>query len=107
MSTMEWVLWMAAAAVLGLAALAGSGRLGEMPDTVSDTPRPHLPEGDLTAEDLRDVQFAVVTRGYSMTQVDELLDRLARQIEGGEPDLTRGISSEPAGSGIIDAFPEL
>ncbi len=32
---MEWVLWMIAVAVLGLAAVAASGRLGELPGTVS------------------------------------------------------------------------
>ena len=49
--------------------------------TVTDTPRPHVPSGVLTGEDLRSLRFAVVTRGYSMDQVDELLDRLARQLD--------------------------
>jgi DivIVA domain-containing protein len=78
---MEWVLWMVAVAILGLAAVAASGRLGEFPATVTDTPRPHLPEGLITAEGLRSLRFAVVTRGYSMQQVDELLDRVASQLE--------------------------
>lgn len=78
---MEWLLWMIAVAILGLAAVAGSGRLGELPGTVTDTPRPHVPTGVLTGEDLRSLRFAVVTRGYSMDQVDELLDRLARQLD--------------------------
>jgi DivIVA domain-containing protein len=78
---MVWVLSMIAVAVLGLAAVAGSGRLGEFPATVTDTPRPHLPSGPITAEGLRGLRFAVVTRGYSMQQVDELLDRVAGQLE--------------------------
>ncbi len=78
---MEWLLWMMAVAVLGLAAVAASGRLGELPDTVTDTPRPHVPSGTLTGDDLRTLRFAVVTRGYSMQQVDELLDRVARQLD--------------------------
>ncbi len=81
---MEWVLWMAAVLVLGLAAFAASGRLGEMPATVTDTPRPHIPSGTLTADDLRGLRFGVVTRGYSMQQVDELLDLLARQLDAGD-----------------------
>ncbi|MFT4296248.1 MAG: DivIVA domain-containing protein [Micropruina sp.] len=80
---MQWVLWMVAVAVLGLAAVAASGRLGELPGTVTDTPRPHVPTGVLTGDDLRGLRFAVVPRGYSMDQVDELLDRLARQLDGG------------------------
>lgn len=78
---MEWVLWMIAVAVLGLAAVAASGRLGELPGTVTDTPRPHVPRGVLTGDDLRGLRFAVVPRGYSMDQVDDLLDRLARQLD--------------------------
>ncbi len=78
---MEWALWMIAVAVLGLAAVASSGRLGEMPATVTDTPRPHVPSGQLGGDDLRALRFAVVTRGYSMQQVDELLDRVARQLD--------------------------
>ena len=78
---MQWVLWMIAVAVLGLAAVAASGRLGELPGTVTDTPRPHVPTGVLTGDDLRGLRFAVVPRGYSMDQVDDLLDRLARQLD--------------------------
>jgi DivIVA domain-containing protein len=78
---MEWVLWMTAVAILGLAAVAASGRLGEMPATVTDTPRPHLPSGPITGDGLRGLRFAVVPRGYSMQQVDELLDRVANQLD--------------------------
>ena len=78
---MEWVLWMIAVAILGVAAVAASGRLGEFPATVTDTPRPHIPTGHLDGDDLRGLRFAVVTRGYSMQQVDELLDRVARQLD--------------------------
>jgi DivIVA domain-containing protein len=84
---MEWVLWMIAVAILGLAAVASTGRLGEFPATVTDMPRPHVPEGELTGDDLRGLRFAVATRGYSMQQVDELIDRLARQLDGtGSPE---------------------
>jgi len=78
---MVWVLSMIAVAILGLAAVVSSGRLGEFPATVTDTPRPHLPSGPITAEGLRGLRFAVVMRGYSMQQVDELLDRVAGQLE--------------------------
>ena len=82
---MEWFLWMIAVAILGLGAVAASGRLGELPPTVTDTPVPHVPEGELDGDDLRSARFAVVTRGYSMAQVDELLDRLARQLDRTPP----------------------
>lgn len=78
---MELFIWLIAVAILGLAAVAASGRLGELPATVTDTPTPHVPTGDLTAADLRGLRFAVVPRGYSMQQVDEVLERLAGQLE--------------------------
>jgi DivIVA domain-containing protein len=77
---MEFGIWILAVVVLGIAAFAAAGRFGEMPATVTDTPHPQLPVGQLTSMDLRAVRFAVVPRGYSMQQVDELLDRLATQL---------------------------
>ena len=44
---MEWVISMIAVVILGLAAVAATGRLGELPGTVTDTPQPHVPEGAL------------------------------------------------------------
>ena len=96
---MEWVLWMIAVAVLGLAAVAASGRLGELPGTVTDTPRPHVPTGVVTGDDLRALRFAVVPRGYSMDQVDGLLDRLARQLDAAP-------SAGPADATLPGAWPE-
>ncbi|WP_404855768.1 DivIVA domain-containing protein, partial [Escherichia coli] len=53
----------------------------------------------MSAESLRSVRFAVVPRGYSMSQVDQLLDRLASQMETGQgPDLTT--TGRPVASGM-------
>ncbi|MCW5951175.1 MAG: DivIVA domain-containing protein [Propionibacteriaceae bacterium] len=82
---MEWFLWMLGVAILGLAAVASSGRLGELPPPVSSTPAPRVPQGDLTGDDLRAARFSVVPRGYSMAQVDDLLDRLAHQLDTAPP----------------------
>jgi DivIVA domain-containing protein len=79
---MEWILAALVIGIVGLAAAAASGRFGELPDVVDDRVHPVLPEGNLTGPDLRDVQFAVVPRGYSMEQVDALLDRLGSQLDG-------------------------
>lgn len=95
---MEWFLWSLVIVILGLAAVAGSGRFGSLPEPVRDVPSPELPDGPLTGDDLRAVQFAVVTRGYSMTQVDALLDRLAAQLDG-----DRGVpAGGPAPSAIME-----
>lgn len=83
---MEWILAALAIGIVGLAAAASTGRFGEMPDVVDDRVHPSVPAtGRLTGADVRDVQFAVVPRGYSMAQVDEFLHRLAAQIDLDEP----------------------
>lgn len=83
---MEWFLWIMAVVVLGVAAIVGSGRLGEMPDVVRDTPTPALPDGPLTGADLLHVNFATTWNGYSPEQVDALLARLATQLDAVSPE---------------------
>lgn len=106
---MEWLLWIAVVIILGLAAVAGSGRFGSMPAAVHDTPAPTLPDGELAGDDLRRVQFATVVRGYSMAQVDALLDRLARQLDDRTPQAAASEAPVLAPSAIMapdDAFDE-
>jgi len=78
---MVWLIVVLAIVVIGIAWLAGQGRLGGMPPLVDDRPGMDLPDTDLTSDDLHQVRFAVTMRGYSMTQVDALLDRLAKQLD--------------------------
>ena len=92
---MAWFLWALVPVVLLVAAVVGSGRLGAMPDAVRDTPTPTYDPGPLTGDDVRAVRLAVVPRGYSMAQVDELLDRLAQQLDA--PSLSL--------SAIMDEYP--
>ncbi len=75
------VLLVIAAGVLFLAALAGAGRFGEMPDAVADQFVPELPERGLGPDDLRAARFATVLRGYSPGQVDRLLAAAQRSWE--------------------------
>ena len=70
-----------AIAALGVAAMAAAGGVGEMsPEPVDDVYRQELPEGPLHAEDIRGARFGVTLRGYAMDQVDDLLERLAREV---------------------------
>lgn len=78
---MVWILCGGIIVIIGLAVLAASGKFGQVPAVVDDRPVPDLPEGDLSADDVRGARFAVVARGYSMRQVDELVDRLVAQME--------------------------
>ena len=84
---MQWFLWGLVVLIVGLAALVAAGRFGGMPATaVHDSPIPEFPaDRDLDGDDLRRTRFAITTRGYSMAQVDDLLDRLATQL-GGRPE---------------------
>jgi len=68
------------ALVLGAVAAAAAGRGGELAPVPE--PGPELPtDRPLTGEDLRAVCFDVAVRGYTMRQVDLLLDRLAAELE--------------------------
>jgi len=93
---MEWLIAVLAVAVLGFAALAAGGRLGQMGEMRLDQPAFQLPDGDLSAQDLAKMRFLVVPRGYSMNQVDDLLARLQLQLSG-TPD-----SDSESKSGIIE-----
>jgi DivIVA domain-containing protein len=68
------------AAVIYLAAIYVFGRgeqLAPLPPGASPT---RLPATDLTADDVRDVRFQPVLRGYKMTEVDWVIERLATEI---------------------------
>lgn len=69
------------AAIGGVAVVAGgagdplSPSYDDRPDVAVPTDRP------LSGEDLRAVRFTSVVRGYRASEVDALLDRLARELD--------------------------
>jgi DivIVA domain-containing protein len=79
---MEWFIAVVVIAILGVAAIAAAGGMGEMArDPVQDTYRQDLPsDRPLRAEDIQGLRFGIALRGYSMSQVDDILDRLTREI---------------------------
>lgn len=80
---MEWFIAVVVVAALGAAALVAAGGLGQMAkDPVRDVYRQDLPPVDqpLQAADISGLRFGVTLRGYAMAQVDDVLDRLAREI---------------------------
>ena len=63
----------------GVAALA-AGRGAPMSDAYDDRPDALVPKGvPLRADDVRRVRFSLAFRGYRMSEVDALLDRLAAE----------------------------
>lgn len=79
---MEWFIAVLVVAALGVAAVVAAGGLGQMnAEPIRDVYRQDLPtDRPLLAADIEAVQFAVTFRGYAMAQVDDILERLAREI---------------------------
>jgi DivIVA domain-containing protein len=75
------IVMIAVAAVVFLLAALVFGRgeeLAPLPPGASPT---RLPSDDITAEDVRELKFQQVFRGYKMTEVDWALQRLAAEVE--------------------------
>lgn len=79
---MEWFIAVVIVAALGVAAVAAAGGLGGMAkEPVRDVYRQDLPDDrPLAAADVQALRFGTALRGYAMGQVDDVLDRLAREI---------------------------
>jgi DivIVA domain-containing protein len=74
----------------GVAALA-AGRGAPLAPVYDDRPDSLVPaEGALSADDLRRVRFSLAFRGYRMSEVDALLDRLAAEREQASADEPSG-----------------
>jgi DivIVA domain-containing protein len=108
------VVMVLVAAVVFLLASAVFGRgeeLAPLPPGASPT---RLPAGEVVFDDVRRLRFQQVMRGYKMSEVDWVLDRLGGEIQAlhvriaeleaerpdGDEDVTAGVGS--AGSGQPD-----
>ena len=79
---MTWLFAVIIVAVMGGVAVVAAGHGGSMAETFDDRPDARVPaDGPLTAADLRRVRFSTAFRGYRMSEVDALLDRLAAALE--------------------------
>ena len=68
-------------AILGVVAMVASGSGDGLEPPTSDRPGPYTPTGrPVSGEDLRLIRFGVAARGYRMSEVDQLLTRLAEEI---------------------------
>lgn len=85
---MEWVIALLAVGVLGAAAVAAAGGLGGMEaEPVRDDFEPTFGPTAITGEELRRARFSIRVRGYDMRAVDDLLDRLGREIDARDAQL--------------------
>lgn len=101
---MIWLTAIVIVLVLGGVALAAAGLGAPMVEEYDDRPDVVVPDGPLTGADLQRVRFSLAFRGYRMSEVDALLDRLAAQVDGGEPEPAAeepGAPTEPGSDGTI------
>ena len=77
---MTWFFAIVVVLLMGGIAVVAVGRGGTMAETFDDRPDARIPaDGPLSADDLRAVRFTTAFRGYRMSEVDALLDRLAAE----------------------------
>jgi DivIVA domain-containing protein len=75
------VVMVLVAAVVFLLASILFGRGEELPALPQGASPTRLPESGVTAEDLRTVRFQQVVRGYKMSEVDWVLERVGDELE--------------------------
>ena len=93
---MMWFFAILVVLALGGIALVAAGRGAPLAEVYDDRPDATVPaEGPLRAEDLRRVRFSLAFRGYRMSEVDALLDRLAGELEATRGDSERGEDPAP------------
>ena len=78
---------------------------GEPPPPAGEDLASPLPEDrDLTAEDLRAAVLPVTARGYRMSDVDALIERVARQLGSATPPIDQP-GEEPSGRSVVERRP--
>ena len=82
---MIWVFGAVFMVVLALAAWAGTGRLGEMPEPVDDRPRAFIPDLPFGEKFVKQLRLPTVSVGYERTQVDRFVAEAERQPPPGPP----------------------
>jgi DivIVA domain-containing protein len=86
---MMWFFAILLVLLMGGIAVVAAGRGQPMSEAYDDRPDPVLPVGDIRGDDLRRTRFSLALRGYRMSEVDALLDRLARQLDDQQAETDR------------------
>ncbi|MFN8189303.1 MAG: DivIVA domain-containing protein [Nocardioidaceae bacterium] len=87
---MMWLFAVLIVLAMGGVALLAAGRGRPLAEEYGDRPDSLVPvDGPVQGDHLRRIRFSLAFRGYRMSEVDELLDRLARELDertGEKPD---------------------
>jgi len=79
------VIWLVLLVAVVLAVLTVAAVLGRVDGALGEATTSHghipLPDDRLTAADLDGLRFDTAMRGYRMSEVDEVVDRLRREID--------------------------
>jgi len=101
---MTWFFGILIMLVVGVIAVVASGRGGSMAEVYDDRPDSRVQaDGPLTARDLRTVRFSTAFRGYRMSEVDTLLDRLSAELQQLEADQAQADASSDRDAPAPDA----
>ena len=88
---MMWLFAILVVLAMGGIAMVASGRGTPMSREYDDRPDVVVPgDGDIGPRDLRTIRFSLAFRGDRMSEVDSLLDRLAREMERSEEQRVEG-----------------
>ena len=83
---MTWFFAVLVVLVMGGVAVVAAGHGAPLGPAYDDRPDVRLPaDGPVTGDDLRDLRFDTVVRGYRASEVDALLERLAAQLDDETP----------------------
>lgn len=97
---MMWFFGVVVVLLMGAVAVVAAGRGTPMAQEYDDRPDVLVPaEGPVRAEDLRRVRFSLAFRGYRMSEVDALLDRLAGQLDERAAATPPGETAGPSSAG--------
>jgi len=97
---MMWFFAILIVLAMGGVAMVAAGKGTPLADAYDDRPDALVPaDGPLTGRDLRRVRFSLGFRGYRMSEVDALLDRLAGELDdrGQRPEPSRPFDREARG----------
>ena len=93
---MTWFFAVLVVLLMGAGAVVAAGRGGSMAEVYDDRPDARVQaEGPLSADDLRRVRFTTALRGYRMSEVDALLERLAVELDAARRERSAGEPPTP------------
>jgi DivIVA domain-containing protein len=94
----NWFLAVLIVLAIGGVAAVAAGRGGSLGQAYDDRADVRLPaDRPVAGEDLRELRFNTVLRGYRASEVDALIDRLADQLDREVQDRRRPRDGPPRG----------